>query len=224
MAGALLAGCGAVPVGETRTDREALEIEGARDARIEVEMVSGTMTVAAGTAKLLEAEFTYNVDRWKPVVERLSSGARSTVKVSQPEAGGMPLGNATSRWSLRLPETVPIEFVANVGAGEAEMTLGSLDLRRVEVAMGAGTVRLDLRGTPKHSYEVRVSGGVGEAEVHLPRGVGILATALGGIGEINVEGLERRGERWINAGHETDPVQLTVEVQGGIGEIRLIAD
>jgi hypothetical protein len=89
--------------------------------------------------------------------------------------------------------------------------------------IGVGQVNVDLRGTPKKSYDVRINGGIGEAKVFLPRSVGITANAKGGIGEVNVEGLEKRGDRWINPGHENDPVQITLDAKGGIGEIRIVA-
>jgi len=54
--------------------------------------------------------------------------------------------------------------------------------------------------------------------------VGITATASGGIGDINVRGLENRNGRWINKSHELDPVTIRVDVKGGVGEIRLVAE
>ncbi|HEU4693342.1 MAG TPA: hypothetical protein VFS23_33495, partial [Vicinamibacterales bacterium] len=113
---------------------------------------------------------------------------------------------------------------ARLGAGEAELALGELNLRNLQVGIGAGQVHVDLRGTPKQSFDVRIEGGVGETVVYLPRSVGISATAAGGLGSISVNGLEKRGERWVNAGHENDAVQITVDVKGGIGEIRLSAE
>jgi hypothetical protein len=219
----VLAGCGwQAPAGEMRTDTHAIEL-GAETARVDLDMNAGELLVSGGAASLMEADLAYNVDRWKPVVEHRSTGGRSEIAVSQPEAGGLALGNATSRWELRLNDGVPVDVVANLGAGKAEMNLGSLDLRSVEVGIGAGEVHVDLRGMPAHSYDVRISGGVGEAVVYVPTTVGISATARGGIGSIDVEGLERRGEHWINPAREGDPVLITVDVQGGIGEIRLIA-
>jgi len=104
-----------------------------------------------------------------------------------------------------------------------DMTLGTLALRSLDMDMGVGEVNVDLRGTPKKSYKVRINGGVGEARVYLPRSVGISASAAGGIGDVKVEGLEKRGDRWINPGHESDPVQITVDAKGGVGEIRIVA-
>jgi hypothetical protein len=83
---------------------------------------------------------------------------------------------------------------------------------------------MDLRGNPKRSYDVRINGGVGEATIYLPRSVGIDATAKGGIGEIDVRGLEQRNGRWINPSQENSPVKIHLDVKGGVGQINIIAE
>jgi predicted membrane protein len=104
------------------------------------------------------------------------------------------------------------------------LDLGELSLRRVNVEMGVGELRMDLRGTPKNDYAVSIHGGVGEATIYLPTGVGVEAEAEGGIGGIHTTGLEKRDGRYVNdaLGHSKNTVRL--DVQGGIGEIRLIAE
>jgi predicted membrane protein len=94
----------------------------------------------------------------------------------------------------------------------------------VDIEMGVGELRLDLRGMPQRDYSVSVRGGVGEATVYLPSGVGIEAEAKGGIGGIETTGLERRDGRYVNdaLGHAKTTVRLNI--RGGIGSIRLIAE
>lgn len=111
-----------------------------------------------------------------------------------------------------------------MGAGEAMMTLGTMNLQRVDVRQGAGELTLDLRGAPKHGYDVRVNGGVGEAHIQVPRSVALTATASGGLGEISVHGLEKRGDVWINPEHEHDPVLIRLDVKGGAGQINISAE
>jgi len=113
-----------------------------------------------------------------------------------------------------------IEF----GAGEAQLNLGSLDLRSVDIQIGAGTLRLDLRGAPTKDYSVRIRGGVGEATVYLPKEIGISATAVGGIGDISVTGLRKSGERYVNDSYERAAVRIRLDIKGGVGSIRLIAE
>jgi hypothetical protein len=56
----------------------------------------------------------------------------------------------------------------------------------------------------------------------LPKNVAISATAAGAIGEIHIEGLEKRDGVWVNPEHPTAPVTVHVDVKGGVGEIRLV--
>jgi hypothetical protein len=54
--------------------------------------------------------------------------------------------------------------------------------------------------------------------------VGVYATGRGGIGEIHTEGLRRQGDHWVNDAYDDAKVRIHLDVEGGIGEIRLIAD
>jgi len=218
----LIVGCGE-PAGETRREQQSIDLAGAQSARVNLAMGAGELMVGSGASKLVEAEFTYNVDRLKPIVEHHTSGGETDVAISQTETGSFNFGNVVSRWDLRLNNGVPLDVIATLGAGEAHMNLGDLTLRKLDVGIGAGEVHVDLRGMPKRSYGVEIKGGVGETVVYLPRTVGISATAAGGIGSITMNGLEKRGERWTNSGHESDPVQITLDVKGGIGEITVHA-
>lgn len=207
--------------GPTIQEHKAIEMDRSESTRLDLKIGAGELKVGGGAAKKLEADFAYT-EALKPTLDSRTSGSTSEITISQ-AGGGLSFGNNTSRWDVRLNDRVPVEVVAKLGAGQADMTLGSLNLRGVNMDIGVGEVNVDLRGTPKQSYDVRINGGVGEAKVFLPRTVGITANAKGGIGEVNVEGLEKRGERWINPGHENDPVQITLDARGGVGEIRIVA-
>jgi len=219
----LIAGCGSEPAGETRREQQSIDLAGAQSGRVTLTMAAGELRVESGASKLVEAEFTYNVDRLKPTVEHHTNGTETDVAISQSETGSFNFGNVMSRWDLRLNNGVALDVSAKLGAGEAHMNLGDLTLRTLDIGIGAGEVHVDLRGTPKRSYTVDIRGGVGETVVYLPRTVGISATAAGGLGTIAMNGLEKRGERWINTGHENDAVQIAVDIRGGIGEIQVNA-
>ena len=216
----LLVGCSTEPRAETRSEQQTVNVdENAKSTRITFEMAAGDLMVTSGATTLMEGEFTYNVDRFKPIIERNPGELR----IFQDGTEGF-VGEAETRWDLRLNAVVPLDVVAKLGAGEAGLDLGGLNLQSLEVGIGAGEVNVDLRGNPKQSYNVRIQGGVGETVVYLPGAVGISATAEGGLTGISVNGLEKRGERWVNAGHENDTVQITVDIKGGIGQIRLTAE
>lgn len=83
---------------------------------------------------------------------------------------------------------------------------------------------LKLRRKPTHDYNVDIQGGIGEATVHLPSSAGIVADAAGGIGNIDVHGLEKNNGRWTNAAYGHSPVTIHLDVKGGIGNITLTAE
>ena len=213
-----------VNTGPTRHEVREFDRQGVERLRVELRMGAGELKVRGGAEKLARADFTYNVDAWKPEVRYHGATGSGDLTIEQPGKNHSSIGDTTYRWDLQLANDVPVDLIANFGAGESQMDLGSLDLRRVEVQMGVGELRMDLRGRPKHDYDVRIRGGVGEATVHLPRDVGVYASGRGGIGEIHTEGLRRQGDHWVNDAYDDAKVRIHVDVEGGIGEIRLISD
>jgi hypothetical protein len=227
LAGTLFSfGCSFNPVatGPTRHEVREIERDAAERVRVALTMGAGELRVSGGSSKLMQAEFTYNVDAWRPeVTYRGGAGAFSDLTIQQPGEvrGG---GDQKYQWDLRLNNDVPLDMKVRFGAGEARLDLGSLTLRNVEVQMGAGRIDMDLRGAPKRDYGVRIRGGVGEATVRLPANVGLYAEAAGGLGSIHVSGLRREGDHWINDAYRDASIRIRVDVHGGIGQINLIAD
>lgn len=197
--------------------------EGVERVRVALELHAGELHVESGAKELMEAEFTYNVSSWKPEVRFDRSGFRSTLSIKQ---GGSTatMGSAKNEWRLKLNDEIPIDFSLQCGAGENRLNLGQLDLRDVQVHIGAGRVEIDLTGRqPKHDYSVSVHGGVGEASVRLPADVGVVATASGGLGEIEVNGLEKQGNEWRSGASGKGKPTIHVDVHGGIGKITIDA-
>jgi predicted membrane protein len=83
---------------------------------------------------------------------------------------------------------------------------------------------LDLRGALKHSYNVAIHGGIGEATVRVPADAGIYAEAHGGIGGIKVRGLQQEDGHWESPTYDRAENKIRIEIQGGIGQINVIAD
>lgn len=221
----VLAGCevNGIHGGPVQHESQAIDLDKAEMARVEIKLGAGELQLDGGSPKLVEADFDYNIDSWKPIVRYDKSSFRSQVRIEQP--GGVHGGShVTYKWNVKLNDTVPLDVALDLGAGEARMNLGSTNLRSVEVNMGVGEVTLDLRGKPARDYNVNINGGVGHAKVYLPSDVGVIATAKGGIGDINVRGLEKRDGRWINTKHENAPVTIHLDVKGGIGQIEIIAE
>ncbi|HEY1338742.1 MAG TPA: toast rack family protein [Bryobacteraceae bacterium] len=227
---ALLAACAALPgcvverTGPTEHVTRTIERGEAKSLRVNLRMGAGELRVTGGSSELAEADCTYNVPSWRPEISYSASETRGLLTIEQTGKHHGHVGNMRYEWNLRLNDEVPVEVHAEFGAGHARLNLGSLFLRSVDVNMGVGELEMDLRGNPKHDYEVRVQGGVGEATVRLPANVGVTARGTGGIGSINVRGLRKEGGRWVNDAIDSSKVQVRVDVSGGIGQINLIAE
>jgi len=57
--------------------------------------------------------------------------------------------------------------------------------------------------------------------VRLPKNVGVIAQASGGIGSIRVHGLKEEGGSYTNEAYGKSPATIHLKVEGGIGEIVL---
>jgi predicted membrane protein len=111
-----------------------------------------------------------------------------------------------------------------MGAGQGNLKLRDMDVTNLELRMGAGQVQLDLTGPRKSDLNVTVKGGVGQATIRLPKDVGVSAHAAGGIGAVRTEGLNNNGGEYRNDVYGKTPHKITLDVQGGIGEIELLQE
>jgi len=225
LAAIALSGCGfdLEPAGPTEYSSQSVDIGKAESARVEIKIGVGELRVDGGSPKLMDADFTYNVPSGKPVVRNHSFGSRAELSIEQPR-DSEHFSHVRNQWDLRLNNQIPVDLLAHFGVGQASMNLGDLDLRSLDIHMGVGHVNLDLRGNPKHDYDVPIEGGVGQATVHLPRDAGIYAEAKGGVGSISVTGLEKVGGRWINRARDRASAIIHLDIRGGVGNIRLIAE
>jgi hypothetical protein len=224
----LAAGCTVndTPDRWTTHSRQSVELGRAESVRAEINIGTGELKIRGGASKLLDAEFTYNHEDWKPLVTYDGGSFRGMLTVKQPD-NVHSMGHVNYSWDLRFNDSVPLDLRVNCGAGESKLEVGRLNLRSLDVNMGVGRIEADLRGRPRRDYDVKIDGGIGEAVVYLPNTAAIVADAKGGIGGIDVQGLHKSGDRWVNDLYENGrngAPTIHVAVHGGIGSIRLRAD
>jgi hypothetical protein len=220
---ALLTACDVqnVKTGPLQEEPISIPLGSNERANVELKMGAGEIHLTGGAQQLLEGKVEYNVPDWKPTIRSSTIDDHASVTIAQPASVG-GLGHVRYVWDLRLNDKTLLDLKVGCGAGKTELALGNTKLRIATINMGAGEVSLDLRGTPTRDYEVDISGGVGKATVYLPKGVGIRAEAHGGLGNITVTGLEKRGDHYENNLYDKAKVNVQVKVRGGIGEIQLI--
>jgi predicted membrane protein len=209
-----------VATGPVVHEHHNVERGAATDARVEIDMSAGDLDVKPGAKTLFAGDFDFNVPDLKPAIAYMVDGSTGVLKVSQ----GSVSGNAENKWSLSLDETTPVDLRVTLGAGDAQLVLGRLNLQKLAIRLGAGDLTVDLRGMPSRSYSVNVEAGAGDTTIQLPASVGISASTSGLIGEANVSGLEKRDGRWVNARAEGSPVTIDLSVQHAIGDLKITAE
>src|SRR5215204_5714053 len=215
-------GGGSPEVGKLQHVSKSVGSENAQSARAQLKMGAGELNITGGADQLMEADFSYNVSDWKPKVSYDVSGKKGELVVKQGGANSGSLnGKARNEWDISFNEEVPTYLVVQMGAGESDLDLDSLALKGLDLEMGAGKSTVDLTGDYAKSFDASIEGGVGEATVLLPSEVGVKAKAEGGLGKINAEGLKRVGDSYVNDAYGESDVNLSVDVQGGIGAINL---
>lgn len=211
------------PVGPEEHESRSVELDKSERVRAVIKMAFGDMTVRGGSNKLLDADFTYTGAALKPDVQYRAVGSGGDLTV-ETRSGSPTGGNLKNRWDLRMNDKVPVDMRVELGAGEANISIGTMTIRSAEVMMGAGTLRLDLKGKPSSDYSVRVRGGAGEATVYLPKDVGVSAKASGGLGDVSVQGLHKSGDTYLNDAWDRASVRIRLDIQGGVGSIKLISE
>src|SRR5215471_19142799 len=111
----LLAGCKPAHVGPTRHESVHFDLDKSEVVRVELRMGAGELTVKGGSPRLAEADFTYNVEEWKPKTDYHSTGSRGDLVISQPE-NSSSIGDTENHWDVRLNDNVLADISTRLGA------------------------------------------------------------------------------------------------------------
>lgn len=211
--------------GEVKTDQEQVDLQQADRVVAQITMGAGNLEVNGGAQALMNADFTYNVDVWKPNVDYNVSQGVGNLSVSQPANIELDrnLTNFRYDWNIRLNNDVPLDLRVDLGAGSSTLNIGSLDLTGLDVAAGAGDISVDLSGEQGRDLDVTIRGGVGNLTVVLPNQAGVKVDVTGGLGQVVATGLTRNEQgSFVSPTYGTAEHTLVVDIEGGLGEVNLV--
>lgn len=219
--------CSALPnttrVGDVNTDTQTVELGSASTASAQIEFAAGSLRVEGGADQLMEATFRTNVAAWQPQVNYNVNGSQGDLMVKQPTDDKLPVGSQViNEWNIRLNNAVPLDLVINTGAGEINLSLSDLDLSTLQVETGAGTTSLDLSGNWDHDVTAAITGGVGDLSITLPSEMGARVNMDTALVSVATTGLEKDGDGYVNQAYGTAPHTLTLDLQSGVGSVKLM--
>lgn len=177
--------------------KSARQLWDEKPVTVSVEYGAGTLTVLpASKSMLYEMELRYDPRHIAPVTRfdgdqrRLELGIRST------ENGRNRMnGKEGSRASIALTREVPLDLTLQFGAGDADIDLGGMRLRKLDLSTGASETKLRFSApNPISAEEVQLRAGAAELTVsglgnaraeHLSFEGGVGSTTLDFSGEWN---------------------------------------
>jgi hypothetical protein len=201
---------------------QKVEKQGAESVVAKINIPAGELKIDGGSDQLLNADFTFSDDMDQPHVGYDVTGKSGLLNITQHETGGIHLGTTHDEWNLKFGD-LPMELEIQMGAGQGDLNLQHVDLSRLRIEMAAGEINVNLTGDRKRNITADIQGGVGSATIRLPKDVGVQVRAEGGIGSVDTEGLRKEGGYYVNDAYGKSPITIRMNIEGGVGEIRLIS-
>ena len=202
---------------------QTVDLQGAKKAHGKLDISAGQLNIYSAASHLVDADFTFSGSFSEPRVNYHVKDGVGELEISQ-DSQSVHFGNSQNEWNVRFSREIPLELQIDMGAGQGNLHFRDVLLTRLELHMGAGQVDVDLTGDRKADLTADIEGGVGQANIRLPRNVGVIAHASGGIGSIAAHGLKHDGDEYTNEAYGKSPVTIHLKVEGGIGEIQLIEE
>jgi hypothetical protein len=200
-----------------------VERQDAKSVNASVQAGSGEVNISGGSSHLLDAEFSFGDSYSNPRVDYNVASGVGQLTISQDSEDTHFMGSHND-WNLRFSNDVPLELKVDMGAGEGRLRLRDVPVTRLDLNMGAGHVDVDLSGDRNKDLDADIEGGVGQATIRLPKNVGVIVHATGGIGTVSARGLKHDGDEYTNDAYGKTPATIRLKVQGGVGEVSLIQE
>jgi hypothetical protein len=200
-----------------------VERQNAKSVNASVQAGAGEVNVSGGSSHLLDADFTFGDSYSNPQVDYKVDSGVGQLTVSQ-DGENTHFISSHNEWNLHFSNDVPLELKIEMGAGEGHFRLRDVPVTSFNLEMGAGRVDVDLTGDRKKDLDADIEGGVGQATIRLPKSIGVIVHASGGIGAVSARGLKHDGDEYTNDAYGKTPATIRLKVEGGVGQISLIQE
>jgi hypothetical protein len=208
--------------GELVTENEEMELGTAESVTVYLEKGVGKTKVTGGASKLMEATFRYNIDRWKTEISYREVGGTWNLSLVQPNTTlEVDLG-ARNEWDIALNNDVAIDFMADLGVGDTELSIGGLNLTDVDVSIDVGDLDLGLGSYEGGNLTVSVNSDVGDVTIRVPAGMGVRIIPIIDIGAVDATGFTMVGAEYHSSDYDADQPHIVVTATLDVGDLTII--
>ena len=208
----LLAAAYAAPAAaqDWRTFRSFREVSGENELAVEVQYLAGALKIGpAEDGTLFRTNLRYDPDLFEPEVRYRPE--RLVVRIAGEGSFEARRGESGSL-DLALGRDVPLALDLTFGAGQGDVELGGLPIRRAEISTGASSTRIRFSSpNPERASNLSIKGGAAELRViGLGNANAERIEIGGGVGDIT---LDFTGE-WARPGE--------IDVDVGLAQLNLV--
>lgn len=225
---------GAAPFESTvllSSNTTSFPLEGASSGEIRIMLGAGKLTLRGGARDSLLIDATVFSERSTMQPVYTAHLNNSVMSVAMTATGhrkkegiiaGPPEGWAGT-WDVRISDTVPVAVIADIGAGDCTIELGTTNLTALTVNTGLGDTRVDLTGYHGGRFDGLIHNGIGDLTILVPKESNTRILMHHGVGDITTRGIVQTDEHYTTAGfNPARPVNELV-VSQGVGSIQLEA-
>ena len=204
------------PVGGGPVEDLVVPLDGASEGSVRIRFGAGQLSIGpAAAGHLVDGHFEGGVIR--------RDRGPGRVDLEQDTAFGLPWVDHKSDWSVGLAPDIPLDLRLDTGAARALLDLSELQARSVELHTGASETRIRVPRAAGATH-VRAEAGAASLIVEVPAGVAARIRSRMALGTSQVD--ETRFPRIANGfespGFATAPNRVDLDLQGGVGSIRVI--
>ncbi|WP_458414129.1 toast rack family protein [Schinkia sp. CFF1] len=221
----LLASCSGVKVGDLQSDHASFKLHDEKSLDVSVRLGAGDTTIDGNTSKAAEADFSYNVEKLKPVVDYQISNKKGQLSIYQSNMN-VPVGkieNLKYETSISLNNTLPTKLYVKTGAGSNRIDLRPLKLTGVEIFSGVGQTTINMAGDYQKSFDANIESGMGNTKIIVPKHVGAKILVDSGVGKVETEGLiQQNKEIYVNGAFDKAKVKINIKIKMGVGDLKIV--
>ncbi|MBC8151668.1 MAG: hypothetical protein H7Z72_02025 [Bacteroidetes bacterium] len=211
---------------ETRSDTFVEPIsENTREATLNLSGGAARFVVGepAAPSDLIKADTKMTHGSYSMSVERNETTGTPVIEL-KPNDGNVKLenGNLDNRVEVRLNEKPVWTVKVGMGAGQGDFDLSRLDVRKLDVEVGAADLDLKLGGRAGQS-DVKISSGVASITLRIPKDVGCQIEKDGALNLSQMDDLTKINDGlYESPGYAASPKKITVKYEGGMSKFKVV--
>lgn len=212
-----------VTIIETKRENSVINLEGIKKAKLNLSIGVAKLNVEGGTSndKLMDSEFVYNVEEWKPVVNYSKNNDEGKLSIEQPSSTTSNIsGKFKYEWNLKFNSNVLFDIDADMGVGKSNLDLRKLNFESLDLQLGVGETTIDMSGSYNHDIDVDIDGGVGSTVIYVPKNMNCIIDLETGVGGINIDGFVKNGSRYTYESNDAKNT-IRIDLSAGVGSIKV---